>query len=506
MSRPTTSRLLVRRARMVDLPGLHAIAVEGDRIRWIGPDADAGPYDGAEQVIDAETAWLLPAFVDAHLHLVQAGFLLTQLDLREATSLADALDRIAAFAAAAPDDGEVLLGHGWDESAWPERRAPLAAEIERAAPGRRVFLTRLDAHSAVLSPAMMDVVDDLSTMHGYDTGGHVHLDAMARTVDAVATLVGPEQRLNAARAAAADLAQHGVAAFHEAAAPHLGPSYEVALVRQAVAEAGLEVSVYWGEYAGFETAAELGARGVAGDLNIDGSIGSRTAALHTSYADRPGHSGHAYLDAEAVAAHLVECTRRGVQGGFHCIGEAGLVAVADGLRAAESIVGREALRSSRHRLEHVEMPTDDVIRTIADLGVVASMQPAFDALWGGPAQMYAERLGERWRGMNPVGALDRAGVVVAFGSDAPVTSPRPWDALRAACGHHEAEQRVDPATALRMHTENGWKAAGVDDAGRLEAGQAAHLALWDSTTDPLTLTGTPALRALVVSGRSVLAA
>jgi predicted amidohydrolase YtcJ len=333
------------------------------------------------------------------------------------------------------------------------------------------------------------------------------LDAMQHTVGAVAGLIGPGQRLEAARAAVLDLALQGVAAFHEAAAPHIGPAYEVGLVRQAAVERGLRPTFYWGELGAFDAAAELGAAGVAGDLNADGSIGSRTAALHTAYADRPGHAGHAYLTADQIADHVVACTERGVQGGFHCIGEAGLEAVTEGFRQAEKRVGAEAIRSGRHRLEHVEMPSPETVAMMADLGLVASMQPLFDALWGGPALMYAERLGDRWRGMNPIGDLHRAGVTVALGSDAPVTEPRPWAAIRAACRHHEEDQRVDRHTAFAMHTAGGWRAAGVDDAGSIEVGAPAHLAAWRTTagTDDLPdLDEEPTLARLVVDGSTVL--
>jgi predicted amidohydrolase YtcJ len=498
------SSLLLTGGRVHGHPGATAVAIAGGRITHVGGDATAAAHDGADEVVELAGALVLPAFVDAHLHAVQTGFLLTQLDLRTATSLGEALDLVADFAAAQRDG--ILIGTGWDESTWPERRAPHAAELDRAAPGRRVILTRLDGHSAVLSPALMAAIDGLPAQHGYSARGHMTLDAMRHTIDAVAHLIGPGQRLEAARAAMSDLAAQGVAAFHEAAAPHIGPAYEVGLVRQAAAERGLLPTFYWGELGAFDTARDLGAAGVAGDLNADGSIGSRTAALHGAYADRPGHTGHAYLTAQQVTDHVLACAERGVQGGFHCIGEAGLETVTEGFRAAEDRIGAEAIRRGRHRLEHVEMPTAATVTMMAELGLVASMQPLFDALWGGPDQMYAERLGDRWRGMNPIGALHRAGVQVALGSDAPVTEPRPWAAVRAACRHHEEDQRVEPEIAFAMHTVGGWRAAGIDDAGTIDVGARAHLAIWD-VQDAGALPGLdeePRLRRLVVDGRTVL--
>src|SRR6185436_5235860 len=116
------------------------------------------------------------------------------------------------------------------------------------------------------------------------------------------------------------------------------------------------------------------------------------------------------------------CTEAGIQAGFHAIGDGALDAVTAGFREAAGLVGAEAIRRARHRIEHVEMVDASMIATLGDLGVVASVQPAFDRLWGGESGMYVERLGaERGQSLNPFAAMAAAGVVLAFGSDSPVT-------------------------------------------------------------------------------------
>jgi predicted amidohydrolase YtcJ len=116
---------------------------------------------------------------------------------------------------------------------------------------------------------------------------------------------------------------------------------------------------------------------------------------------------------------------------------------------------------------------------LAALGVVASMQPAFDAVWGGEHGMYAARLGQhRMRGLNPFAQLARAGVTLAFGSDSPVTPLDPWAAVRAAAMHHVAEHRISVRAAFAAHTRGGWRAARVDDAGVLAPGAVASYAVW----------------------------
>ena len=472
-----------------------AVAWEGDRIVGTGDEQWASAYDGADEVVDLDGRLVTPAFVDAHVHTVATGFLRTQLDLVGTQSLEACL---AAVETAHRDDrgsgdaAGVLLGTGWDESGWTERRAPTAAEIDRAAPGRMTYLNRVDGHSAVVSTPLAARVPGLASLPGWHPTGLVEREAYAAVNATLAGLIGPAQRLAAARAAVADMARHGIAAFHENAAPHLGPIDELALVRQAAEEAGLAATLYWGALAeGPETFALMrahGAVGLAGDLNADGAVGSCTAAMtqpYTATADHGArlphdHRGHEFLSPEQVAAHVAACTRAGVQAGFHCIGDAALDVVADGFERVAREIGDDALRRCRHRLEHVEMPSAAVRRTMARLGVVASVQPVFDRLWGGPEGMYAQRLGGRWREMNPFAPMQREGVRLALGSDGPVTAMGAWAAVAAAAQHRREGFALSPSEALVAHTAGGWGAAGVDDAGRLTAGQRAHLAVWPS--------------------------
>lgn len=457
-------------------PGASAIALEHDRIVFVGSDDQAAPYADAE-VIDLYGALVAPAFVDAHTHSVLTGFQLTRLDLRHTQTLTEALDLVAQLAEHTPDG--VVIGTGWEEHSWPERRPPTQAEVDRAAPGRMVLLERRDCHSSVISSPLEAEIPGLAGLDGYAGDGWVQREARQAVSEALGELIGPEQRLVAATASANAMAANGIAGFHEAAAPHIGPAYELDLIRHAADRVGILPTFYWGRRDAFDEARELGAAGLAGDLNCDGAIGSRTAALHHDYDDQPGNHGHALLTPDEIADHLQACTEAGLQGGFHCIGEAALENLADGLALLRTRIGPEAIRAARHRFEHVEMPSPRLLDLMAELGVAASVQPMFDDLWGGPDQMYSARLGGRWRGMNPVGRMHRAGVPMAFGSDTPVTQIGPWSAVRAAVWHRDPSERITPEVAFEAHTAGGWWAAGIDDAGHLQPGQKAHVAVWD---------------------------
>jgi len=147
---------------------------------------------------------------------------------------------------------------------------------------------------------------------------------------------------------------------------------------------------------------------------------------------------------------------------------------------------------------------------MARLGVVASVQPAFDRLWGGEEGMYAQRLGvERALALNPFAAMLRAGVVLALGSDSPVTPVDPWGSVLSAATHHTAGSRLDVASAFDAHTRGGWQAAHRDAEGVLTAGAPATFAVWRASgVDPSTRLpdlqhGLPVCAATVVRGVTV---
>lgn len=461
-------------------PFATAMVVERGQIAWVGSEGAADAFaDGVAEVVDLEGALVTPAFTDAHVHTTATGLALTGLDLSDAPSLDAALALVRDFAAARPAD-RVLLGHGWDAARWPGGRAPARAELDEATGGRPLYLSRIDVHSAVATTALLDLVPGITGLPGYQDGPLTR-DAHHVVRAAALGAVTPAQRTEAQRAALAHAASVGIGSVHECAGPEISSEDDLTgLLRLAAEGRGPRVVGYWAEQGeeGVARARELGAAGAAGDLFVDGSLGSYTACLHQPYADA-GHTGTAYLDDAAVAAHVVACTEAGLQAGFHAIGDAAVASVVEGVRAAAEKVGLARVRAARHRVEHAEMLTPETIASFAEFGLTASVQPAFDALWGGEDGMYAQRLGaERARTLNPLAALLRTGVPLAFGSDSPVTPLDPWGTVRAAAFHRTPEHRVSVRAAFAAHTRGGWRAIGRDDAGVLVPGAPADYAVW----------------------------
>jgi predicted amidohydrolase YtcJ len=498
--------LLVTDVTIGDRPG-RAVGVDDGRIAWVGDTAGA---PSADRTLAGEGALLTPAFVDAHVHATGTGLALTGLDLHSSVSLAEVTRSIAAHAAATPSG--TLLGTGWDETGWPEGRGLTRADVDAVVGERPAYLGRVDVHSATVSTALLELIPGIDALPGWSPDGQLRLDAHHAARKAAYGAVTPSQRRDAQRATLDAAAALGIGSLHEMAGPEVSGADDLAgLLQLAREHPGPQVLGYWGELAergGLDVVRQLGLAGAAGDLFCDGAFGSHTAALSTPYTDRPDTAGALRFETSQLVDHVRACTGAGIQAGFHCIGDAAVNQVLDAVGVVVDELGGPAVRACRHRLEHVEMVDGAAAARMAAWGMVASVQPAFDAAWGGDAGMYVERLGSaRAAATNPFADLVDAGVALALGSDAPVTPLDPWGGVHAAVDHRTPGSGMRPFDAFDAATHGGWYAARAEHPdGPLAVGAAASLALW-ATRDTLSAVlrgrARPACRLLLVAGRPI---
>ncbi|MEU0498271.1 amidohydrolase family protein [Mycobacterium sp. NPDC006124] len=481
-----TTLLLGGRVYNTAMPDATAIAISDGPdgvVAWLGTD-DVGLRQFPDaRVVDLDGGFITPAFVDAHVHVTATGLALVGLDLRPATSRKHALRLVGDYALRHPDGP--IWGHGWDESRWPEPAAPTTADLDGLLGDRPAYLARVDVHSAAATTALRRTVHGLTDATGYHDQLPLTAHAHHLVRAAARSSLTPAQRRHARVAALDAAASLGIAAVHECAGPDIGGVDDWRELR--ALPHGVEVVGYWGEAVATAARArdlveELQVRGLAGDLFVDGALGSRTAWLSEPYDDAPGCVGNAYLDGEAVEAHLNACTEAGMAAGFHVIGDAAVTTVVDAVARVVERHGAPAVARCGHRLEHLEMVSEVQAAQLGSWGVIASVQPNFDALWGGVDGMYARRLGARRAGrLNPLALLASQGVPLAFGSDSPVTGMNPWDTVRAATTHHTVGSALSARAAFAAATRGAWRAGGVRDgvAGTLAPGAPATYAVWD---------------------------
>lgn len=345
---------------------------------------------------------------------------------------------------------------------------------------------RVDAHSCVVDPATL-VALPLDHLWGVDRHpdgtptGLLREQASEAAMAHVRELRSAAELDSAREEACRRAAALGIGALHEMGHPGLS-GLDDALAWAAGAWP-VDVLVWWGELDA-DAAIAAGLR-PGGDLFLDGSIGSHTAAVEPPYLDTGG-GGELFHRDEEVAAFFAACTAAGQGAGVHAIGERAIAQATRALAAVADRVGDEAVRACRHRIEHLELAGDADLATLGRLGVVASVQPGFDAAWGGPAALYARRFGPaRACASNPLADIAAHGLPLAFGSDSTVTPLDPWGAVHAA-EHHLGGRGLTRAAALAAHTLGGRFVAGQEAwVGTLGAGMRADLAVWDA--DPLAV-------------------
>ena len=382
--------------RSPDHPTATAVLVRGDAVVWVGDEPERWT-DQADHQVDLAGALVTPAFVDAHVHATSTGLALTGLDLTAATSLADCLSRVESAGRRAR--GGIVLGHGWDETALAGA-AP--ADEAGARPG---VVRRRGLPVARRRPLGRRVLGPAGRGPGGPWRGRVHRRAATCRVPPTTSSAGSaresvtsRQRRAVQRAALDRAASLGVGCVHELAGPDISSAEDLtALLELARDEPAPEVVAYWGE---------LGAEGVARARRARGGgrrrrpVRRRLHRLAHRCPARPvrrRRPPRARLPRRAGRSATTWSPAReaGLQAGFHAIGDGALDAVAGGFALAGEQLGDDRVRSARHRVEHVEMVSPEAVEVLARLGVVASVQPAFDRLWGGDGRDVRPAAGRR---------------------------------------------------------------------------------------------------------------
>jgi predicted amidohydrolase YtcJ len=463
--------------------------------RIIATGAAARAAAGVDAKVHHLRGRAYPGFGDAHLHLEWMARSLAGVDLAGATTRREALARVRSFAGRL-DQAAWISGRGWCNDDWSDDPSPLnRAELDEAGGGRPVLLVRKDGHSACLSSTALAAAG-LTGGSPDPAGGvidrddHGGLTGMVReeACNVAGRAVPPpsDAELDAALVTVLrGLARAGLTAVHTMDSPRLFRS-----LQRLHRAHRLPIRVVWNlPVAELAAAQAVGITSGFGDsalriwgvkAYLDGSLGSRTAEMLDG-------SGVAVTGQEELVDIVTRCAAAGLNVCLHAIGDG---AVRRALDALERV--REARGLWRPRVEHAQCVDPVDIPRFARIGVIASMQPVHavsdrsvaDAQWPGrTAYSYA------W------GALQRAGVTLAFGSDSPVEDPSPLAGVDAAttwrsrAGWHP-ELALTRAAAVRAYTHGVAYAAGMEaDVGALRAGMLCDMTVVDGNAISATVVG-----------------
>ena len=507
-------------------PMARSIAVLGDKIIAVGSDSDTKPLIGPKtKVIDAKGKLVIPGFNDAHVHFLETGSQLSSVDLRDAKTPQEFVERIKAFAAKLPK-GRWILGGKWDHENWTPNNLPTAAMIDAASPDNPVFIDRLDGHMALansLAMKLASVNKDTKDVEGgeivRDASGNptgVFKDAAMNYVAKVIPDFSFEQKLEAAQAATDHAASLGVTSVQDMSA-----GTDVGVYQELLRRGTLKTRVYaCSTLSDYKRWQNTGVHHAFGDAMLrvgclkgysDGSLGSTTAWFFDPYKDDPKTSGLASDEIPKMPEMIVAADKAGLQIMIHAIGDRANATVLDNFNKAEQANGN---RDRRFRIEHSQHLRQEDIRRFGSQKVVASMQPFHiidDGRWAW------KRLDEkRLKGTYAFRALLDSGGVLAFGSDSPVAPLNPIWGVYAAVTRRTLddknpngwlpEQKISVDETVRAFTWGSAYAEFQDNVkGTIEVGKLADFVILSDdifTIDPVKIRDVKVMQT-VVNGKVV---
>lgn len=505
-----------------------AIAVDGERIVAIGSTREiTARYHGARE-IDLKGKLATPGFNDAHIHFEGGGMSLLRVVLNGAATLEEAKQRIAAKIKELPT-GSWVLGRGWDNTLWGGQW-PTRADLDQVSPNNPVFVQRVDGHTSWANSLALKEAG-ITRETKAPAGGEILRDAqgeptgiLKETAGELVSSVVPdptiEDGMRAIERALEEARRYGITSIQD------NSGYEVTKIYRELLKQG-KLSVRVAEWQNFEDTIEelkrqraefssfkddpFRMRLTALKGYVDGTLGSRTAAMLAPFADDPHNSGIPRHSPEELTRMIVERAGAGFQIALHAIGDRANRMALDGFAAApivrevrgyniviniqnspgderivEKIKSAQGNMSMRHRIEHAQVVAPSDFARFRDLGVIASMQPSHaisDKRWA------QDRLGEyRVQGAYAWHMMQSFGVHVPFGTDWPVEPINPYLGLYAAVTRQNPEgdppggwwpqERISISNAIRCYTaESAYASFEEKEKGQIAVGMLADFAV-----------------------------
>lgn len=470
------------------MPYARAVAVHGNKIVAVGSNEEIRKFVSPKtRVIDAENGTLVPGLADCHVHMTSFGFLLQSVDLRSIGSIKEMQQKLRQYSNENPGESWIEGGR-WDQERFAIKRLPTRWDLDEAIEDRPVLLKRVCGHIAVANSKALQLAG-ITKVTAVE-GGKVDMDSKTgeptgilreNALGIVSRLVpkpGLKQLEEACMLATKKAVEAGLTCVHWM----VESAEEIRVLRKLDSESKLPLRVRLG--VSIELLDKLGNSPLLKDAGkgmvktgfikilADGSLGAHTAALNSSYADKPKTRGMLLYSQRTLENLVLKVHKAGSQLAVHAIGDRAIEAV---LKAYEKALKAFPRADHRHRIEHSSVLNPSLIKRMKRLGVIASVQPHFvvSDFW------VVSRVGKkRARWVYPFKTLLRKGFVIVSGSDCPVENINPLLGIWAAATQNRPKERMTADEALASYTVNAAHASFDEDKrGSVEAGKLADLTL-----------------------------
>jgi predicted amidohydrolase YtcJ len=511
-----------------------ALALVGDHILAVGARDEVMKFKGPEtKIVDLDSHFVMPGFNDAHMHMASAGLEKMNVDLVGVKTLDEFRDRILARVEKA-EPGEWIIGEGWDETLWPVKALPSRWDVDEVSSSHPVYVERVDGHIGLANTRALQLAS-ITVATRDPEGGKIDRDESGTptgilrekakaAVNAVIPKPSHDKRRQAIELALVDLASHGITSAQD-----FSQWDDFQIYEELEHEGKLTARI--SEWLPFDDSIE--------ELNrkrdshpasdnllhtgmlkgfMDGSLGSKTAALLEPYSDDPKNSGLPQYDVAKLNAMTKERVLAGYQVGFHAIGDKGVQMALDAYAEAEKAAKDAKVRAVdggadyRLRIEHAQVTTPQEILRFKELKVIASMQPSHlltDMNWA------ESRLGPKRSEHSYAWAeFLHGGVMLAFGTDYPVEPVSPFRGIYAAVTRMSEDGRKSYYPSQKINSEQAIAAYTTGSAfaefaekqkGKLAPGMLADFVVLDqdiTAASPQKILETRVLRT-VLGGKTV---
>ncbi len=457
------------------------VAAHGGKIIAVGSGGGWKEYLGSSrEAVDLKGKTVLPGFYDSHVNLVQTGLNYLGLNLSDAACMDDLFAGVRHRASQLPA-GQLIRGIAFDELKLREKRMPTRYELDEYAPNHPVWISRVDYHTSIVNTLALHLLNLPFNLEGIgrDERGLPNGQLTGRASAVVRSYflgkVSDSERHEGVHKALIQAVENGITSMNAMEGGFTFHDRHAEFILENKELFPIDVTLFY-QSVNVEKVISKGLPRIGGTIFLDGSFGSRTAALAEPYTDKPETNGSLYFSQEELNSFILEAHQRHLQIALHAIGSRAIEQALNAYEYAQAAVPR---MDHRHRIEHFELPSEQHISRAKALGVILSVQPSYEFYWGGQGKMYETRLGSvRSARTNPLKKYCSAGITVAGGSDSDLTPMKPMLGIHSAVNHPTPEYALNVPEALRLFTINGARAVFEENLkGSIETGKTADLVI-----------------------------
>ncbi len=452
-----------------------------------------GLIESDTHIIDAAGRTVLPGFIDNHFHLVKGAFFSDSINVEGAESFDDIGDIIRQEIKKSPDSFSIdapAIACGLEPGHLKEGRYPVREDLDKYVNDIPLVVYTKDYHVMMLNtcailnfkiPYMLPGV--CTDKEGLPNGifikqaaarleEHIMQKYSTRAVEKKVNRFVPEILSCGITTIAAMEGSNYITSFEK--------DRESELVLKMKEDIPLSIELFY-QTVDTDLVKGAGLRHIGGALYLDGTFGSWTAVNSFPYADKKDMKPQLLFQQDYIDNFVKQCCEKQLQAGFDAIGD---LAIEMAVSAIEKQKDAFDVKSLRMRIEHGELITPEQMERAAGLGIILSMQPGYEGIWGGRDDMYFERLGENYKKTNPFRELKDLGIVICGGSDYNVNQLNPMEGVYWSVNHPVPEHRIKLEEALAMYTIDGAYALGIENAvGSLTPGKKGDVVILDKSLD-----------------------